>query len=102
MKLSIKKKEGKLYFLFCGELDDKAANEIRKVMDDVLDRELYTAVILDFTNLTFMDSTGIGLIIGRYKRLKAYCKKIYVMNPSRQVDKILTTTGIYQIVKKIS
>ena len=101
MKLSVKKIDGRIYFLFRGELDDKAAKGVRELMDEILDRETYSSVVLDLSQLTFMDSTGIGLIIGRYKRLKPYKKDIFIMNPSRQVDKILVTTGLYQIIRKI-
>ena len=102
MRLSVKKLDGRIYFLFNGELDDTTADGVRRVLDDVLGRESFSSIVLDMKNLTFMDSTGIGIIIGRYKRLKAIGKEIYIVNPSSQVDKILRTTGIYQIIKKIS
>ena len=101
MKVLVKKLDGKIYFKLCGELDEKSSHEIRTKMDRILDSEEYTGIVLDMKELTFMDSTGIGVIIGRYKRLKPMGKDIYVINPTRQVDKIMYTTGLYQIIKKI-
>ena len=101
MRVLVKKIDGRIYFRLIGELDERSSHDIREKMDRILDNESYSSIVLDMKELTFMDSTGIGVIIGRYKRLKPLGKDIYVMSPSRQVDKIMNTTGLYQIVKKI-
>ncbi len=96
MKIIINKTDGNLCFSLCGELDECSSNAVRMKIDDVLESRDYLSVTFDFENLSFMDSTGIGVIIGRYKKLKP--KNV----PSKQVDKILTTSGLYKIMKKIS
>ena len=64
--------------------------------------EAYTPAvcILDFQDVTFMDSSGIGLILGRYKQMKELGGEIVVKNTSRQVDCVLRLSGLYQIIRK--
>ena len=70
MKIIINKTDGNLCFSLCGELDECSSNAVRMKIDDVLESRDYLSVTFDFENLSFMDSTGIGVIIGRYKKLK--------------------------------
>ena len=58
--------------------------------------------IMDFSEVTFMDSTGIGVLIGRYKKLKTKNKPVYIMNPNNHIEKIFKMSGLYEIMPKIS
>ena len=58
--------------------------------------------IFDFSGVSFMDSTGIGMLLGRYKNLKQLGVPIYISNARGHVDFILSTAGIYTIMRKIS
>ena len=49
-----------------------------------------------------MDSTGIGVLLGRYKLLKQRGKNMFISNVNAQMDRILRTTGIYTIMQKVS
>ena len=51
--------------------------------------------------LTFMDSTGIGMLLGRYKKLKKIGVPMYIENPTVNVEKMLVLAGIYEVIKKI-
>ena len=53
-----------------GELDDCSSGYVRQVVDDALKKYTYNDVVFDMSELDFMDSTGIGVLIGRYKRMK--------------------------------
>jgi len=59
-------------------------------------------IVIDLANLQFMDSTGIGVLIGRYKKMKDRNVPIFVANPSNQAERIFKMTGLYQIIPKIS
>ena len=48
-----------------GELDDGSAPKVRKTLDDILSDEKVRKVVIDMSNLDFMDSTGIGVLLGR-------------------------------------
>lgn len=90
-----------LTFCFFGELDEHSATNLRGKIDAVITTELYSQVIFDLANLTFADSTGIGLFIGRYKLLAKNSIPLYITNPTPHIDKILTTSGLYSIMPKI-
>lgn len=52
------------------ELDHHLADEMREVIDDIIDKRGVDRVIIDFSKVDFMDSAGIGLIMGRYKKIR--------------------------------
>ena len=59
-----------LIYLY-GELDECSANNARDAIDKLINSDkYYENVVFNLTNLTFMDSTGIGMMIGRYKKIK--------------------------------
>lgn len=85
-----------------GELDEHASQNAKNTLDQLLATARFSAVIFDLNRLSFMDSTGIGVLIGRYKLLKNKNCPVYVKNASRTVDKIFTMSGLYEIMPKIS
>ena len=84
-----------------GELDECTAPKIKKELDQILDENFFCEkVVFDLSGLTFMDSTGIGLLIGRYKKLKDVNVKSYVQGASNSAEKVLEISGIYRIMPK--
>ena len=57
--------------------------------------------MFDLGNVSFMDSTGIGFLIGRYKKLMRYGIPMYITNPNLTADKILSLSGVYTLIPKI-
>ncbi len=102
MQINARVIQDTLYLSLCGELDENSAGYVREVMDKQLFNTLCKQVILDLSELDFMDSTGIGVIIGRYKKMKERNIPIFISNPSSHVDKILKMTAIYEIMPKIN
>jgi stage II sporulation protein AA (anti-sigma F factor antagonist) len=90
-----------LFVGLSGELDDSCALFIRNKLDALLDDNSIKKVVIEMSELDFMDSTGIGVLLGRYKKMSAKGIPIFVANPSKCVDKILTLSGIYGIMPKI-
>ncbi len=90
-----------LQLFFYGELDEHYAQSAREKLDILIDKQNFESVIFDLTDLSFADSTGIGLLIGRYKKLNSRSIKSYIRNPSVQVDKVLSMTGIFKIMPKV-
>ena len=91
-----------LYVSMSGELDESAAARVRSELDAITGRSGFDRVVIDLSKLVFMDSTGIGVLIGRYKKLKAKGALRFLANPTAAVDKILTLSGIYDIMPKVS
>ncbi len=84
-----------------GELDHHNAMEVRTKIDDKIDREKIYKVIIDFRDVSFMDSSGIGVLINRYKKVIEQGGELYIVNTNERVDKIFTVSGIYKIINKI-
>ncbi len=81
------------------ELDHHIAESIRRKTDYEIERYIPRKVIFDFDNVTFMDSAGIGLILGRYKNITMLGGSLEVINTSKKVRKILTMSGLDRIIE---
>lgn len=91
-----------LYILLSGELDEYTAQTVRKTLDTLLDTQKgFVQIVMDLSELTFMDSTGIGVLIGRYKKMKELDKPIFITNPSRNAERIFKMAGLYELMPKI-
>ena len=90
-----------LKILISGELDEYSASFARTILDDLFQNNEYSQIVIDLSELEFMDSTGIGVLIGRYKKLKEKQKNIYIMNPNKHIEKIFKMSGLYEIMPKI-
>ena len=89
------------YVMLCGELDEHTAVYVSKTLDDLFANNKFNQVIIDLSELEFMDSTGIGVMIGRYKKMKQKNISIYICNPSPHAEKIFQMTGLYDVMPKI-
>ena len=81
------------------ELDHHIVEKLRKKADYEIERYLPRKVIFNFSNVTFMDSAGIGLILGRYKNISILGGKLEVVNVNNQVVKILNMSGLSKIIE---
>ena len=90
-----------LYVGLCGELDESTSGQTRAALDKLIEGFNATKFVIDLSALNFMDSTGVGVLLGRYKKLKAKDATILIASPTPAVDKILTLSGIYDIMPKI-
>ena len=85
--------------LFAGELDHHAASAAIRRSCALLDDHQPGKLILDLSGLTFMDSSGLGLILGRYTKATELGIAFRVANPNKQIKKILDLAGMERIVK---
>ena len=56
-------------------------------------------VVFDFEDTRFMDSSGIGILMGRYKKISCFGGKVYALHPDRQIRKILCMSGLNKYVE---
>ncbi len=101
MQVKSRVHNGVLYVLLCGELDEHSATYTRITLDEIFDKPDFKKIVIDLSELDFMDSTGIGVLIGRYKKMKDKDIPIYIANPSAHAEKIFKITGLYDIMPKI-
>lgn len=80
------------------EIDHHTVEKIRRRVDYEIQRFLPRKTIFDFSSVSFMDSAGIGMIIGRYKLLSMLGGELEIRNVKPQVEKILKMSGILKII----
>lgn len=83
-----------------GDLDHHNAVIIREMSDARIFNDNVKNVIFDFEKTEFMDSSGIGVIMGRYKMVNGLGGKVGVTNIKKNIDKILLFSGLNKIIKK--
>ncbi|MDK2564554.1 STAS domain-containing protein [Romboutsia sedimentorum] len=81
-----------------GELDVSTADKLKEHLHSLADKKIIDMKI-NLTNLEYIDSTGLGVMIGILKKLKISDKEIYIINPKSNVKKIFTITGLDKIFK---
>lgn len=102
MELKSNLKGDDLYLYLTGELDEHTVSSVRERADRLIDDNAgLSRAIFNLAGVKFMDSTGIGFLIGRYKKLKKYGMGMYLENPNVGADKILELSGIYSLMPKI-
>lgn len=87
-----------LVFKITDEIDDCNVQKIRRRADYEIERYMPRKVVFDFDRVTFMDSSGIGLIIGRYKFTNMLGGKLEVANLTQSVKKIFEMSGILKLI----
>ncbi len=81
------------------EIDECTVQKIRRKADYEIERYMPRKVIFDFNSVTFMDSAGIGLIIGRYRIANMLGGTVEIANVTESIKKILELSGLLKIIK---
>ena len=82
------------------EVDHLVAEQIREEFEKVSSKQNIKNVIFDMSKVEFMDSWGIGMIIGRYMKVKYIGGRVAVAGVSEGIDRILRMSGVYKIISK--
>lgn len=103
MKICSDYTNGVLYLRLLGDVDEHGAQTARRDADRLADNfaPRTNRAVIDLRGVSFMDSTGIGFLIGRYKKFSRYGVPVYVTNPSQATDRILQMSGVYALIPKI-
>ncbi len=80
-----------------GELDHHTAREMREAIDHAVERNMPSRLVLNFQNISFMDSSGIGLVMGRYKNLAKTGAELHITGASPQIYKVMQLAGIERL-----
>ncbi len=81
-----------------GEIDHHTAEQIRKNTEKEIRRSNAINVAFDFGRVTFMDSSGIGMIIGRYKTVQSLGGKVIVFDAGEGIKRILKMSGLNSLI----
>ncbi len=82
-----------------GEIDHHNAAVLRLEADEAIQQSLAPSVSLDFGEVTFMDSSGIGFVLGRYRIVESYGGSIEVINLSQRLYSMMKLAGLEKLMK---
>ena len=91
-----------LLFRISEEIDEFKVKEIRRKADYEIERFMPKRVIFDFNRVSFMDSSGIGMVIGRYKQTSMLGGKMEITNLRPAVRKIFEMSGILKLIPEVN
>lgn len=98
MKITYIKRDKRLIFEIEEDIDECCVQKIRRRIDNEIQRYMPKEVIFDFSNVSFMDSAGIGLIIGRYKLINMIGGELKIANVNTQIQKIFEMSGLLRLI----
>lgn len=102
MDISYYEDEKMLIIKILEEIDECSVKDIRRKADYEMERFMPREVIFDFNSVTFMDSAGIGMIIGRFKKANLIGAKMMITNLGDGVKKIFEMSGILKIIPEVN
>jgi len=99
MEIISKAKDGILFVKLSGDIDHHSAKSVRDAVDDLIRKNNPVELELDLSAVEFMDSSGLGLVLGRYKKQTDMGGKMKIVNPTRRIMQILQLAGVEKIIK---
>lgn len=97
MSVEIRTSGDTLTAYLTGELDHHSAKEMREAVDNAVELNMPSKLVLDFGGVSFMDSSGIGLVMGRYRNLSRRGAKLHITGTSQQIYKVMKLSGIEKL-----
>lgn len=95
----LESKDGTLTVRLTGEIDHHCAGKMRDEIDAAIEYHRPERLILDFGGVSFMDSSGIGLVMGRYRLMKSIGGEVTVANTPKPLKKVMRISGLYDLAK---
>ncbi len=95
--VEIYRENGTLTAQLSGELDHHRCSLIRKKIDACTELERPSVLCLDFKDVRFMDSSGVGLVMGRFRQMSLIGGKLRVVNVPEHIDKIFRLSGLERL-----
>lgn len=100
--LTHEKQRGTIIVHLTGDLDHNTTAQIREELDQLIAAPDVRRLVFDLSNLGFMDSSGIGMMIGRYKTMMRRGGSVAVRPGGGQVDRMMELSGLYQIIERLA
>ena len=102
MEIEYSRENSILIITLFEDIDQHTTDKIRRKMDDEIERYIARKVIFDFSNISFMDSSGIGMVIGRYKLVKMLGGNLELKNVNKSTKKIFDMSGVTRLINIIN
>lgn len=100
MLLKFSKRDNTLIVAMAGELDHHSSENVRAKIDNKIDEFGIKNLIFDFSDVNFMDSSGIGVVIGRYKKIMEYGGKVGIVSLKPNIKRVFELGGLFKIIKE--
>lgn len=97
--MKIVREKNAVSYILSGELDNYHIQQIKELCRYDIDLTHPKLVRLNFKNVTFVDSTGLGFVLARYKQVKAYGGELRLVDVPDNVRKIFNLSGVFSIIK---
>lgn len=91
----------RLVVRLAGELDHYCAQSVRRELDRLISDQSIRWLILDFSVLQFMDSSGIGVILGRYRQMRDRGGQVGVIHMSEHIARIFHMSGMDRVIHQL-
>ena len=101
MIVEFNRQNKELIFKLTEDVDQHTVEKIRRKMDNEIKGYVPRKVIFDFSNIAFMDSAGIGMVLGRYKLTKMLNGNLEIVNVNKSMKKIFDMSGVSRIINVI-
>lgn len=98
METLLEYKDDTMIVRLAGELDQHYATRLRTDIDAQVTHRGIHKIVFDFSNIGFMDSSGIGVIMGRYRLMQSVGGKVCAFGISPRLDKLVEMSGIKRII----
>lgn len=98
MEMNLDYKEDIMIVRLSGELDQHYASALRSEIDTQVTHRGIHKIVFDFSNVGFMDSSGIGVIMGRYRLMQSVGGSVCAFGISKRLDRLIEMSGIKRIV----
>ena len=98
MNVMVSERNRNLIVKIIGDIDQHNAEDIRERVDKAFERSRCKDMIFDFSEVEFMDSSGIGLLIGRYKNVSGRGGTVAIANMNRDLGRIYNISGLKKII----
>ena len=98
MIVEFNKNSNQLTFKLTEDVDQHTVEKVRRKMDNEIKGYSPRKVVFDFSNISFMDSAGIGMVLGRYKLAKMLNGSLEIINVNKSMKKIFDMSGVSRII----
>ncbi len=98
MNIAASYSSGKLTVFLAGELDHHEAGGAIRAIGELIEEKMPRECVIDMSSLSFMDSSGIAVLINAGRKMRAFGGRLSVENPSEQARKVLDAAGIDRLI----
>ncbi|NLJ76050.1 MAG: anti-sigma F factor antagonist [Peptococcaceae bacterium] len=100
MLLDIEMKKDTLFVRPNGELDLGVADQLRRTLDETIEKGRAKNLVINLAKVSFVDSSGLGVLLGRYNRISKNGGQVFIVSPQPQVRKVLDLSGLLRIMNE--